>query len=279
VSSPRGSLLSGSTVYLSGPMDFVMSREEERRSGWRSRITLILESWGVRVFDPWFKPAVRNLERDYGLEDETSTQARERWTFNDGARGAQTRGELAAGFWPVMHIDLRMVDLSDFVIATCPTNLYSVGTPHEIVVARQQRKPVLLVSPPVRYERWHELEGRLAADAELTALLEQVKTEVVVRENATGVPSQWYMTLVDSESFFDGFGWSGYTSEFAWAENYLDSREAPPNEPVRPLLPFLDNLGHGDVPLRWDNASGRFVDNDDWLLLGEQAKERAAEER
>lgn len=41
-----------------------------------------------------------------------------------------------------MHIDLRMVDMSDFVIAYCPTNIYSVGTVHEIVVTREQHKPV-----------------------------------------------------------------------------------------------------------------------------------------
>lgn len=145
--APRRSLLRGTTVYLSGPMDFVASRAEERRNGWRTRVRMVLESWGVRVFDPWFKPIVRNLGR-YGIEDETTTQARASWRFDDGLVGATARSALSGSFWPVMHVDLRMVDLSDFIIACCPTNLYSVGTPHEIVVARQQRKPVLLVSPP-----------------------------------------------------------------------------------------------------------------------------------
>jgi hypothetical protein len=31
-------LLSGARVYLSGPMDFVASREEEKKFGWRARI-------------------------------------------------------------------------------------------------------------------------------------------------------------------------------------------------------------------------------------------------
>jgi hypothetical protein len=269
-----GSLLRGSTVYLSGPMDFVMSRPDERNFGWRSRISDVLEAWDVRIFDPWFKPSVRNLERDYGLEDETSAAARAAWDFTPGKKGARIRSQLASGFWPVMHIDLRMVDLSDFVIATCPTNLYSVGTPHEIVLARQQRKPVLLVSPPVRYLRWHELEQRLAGDDDLKALLAEVKTEVVVRENEDGVPSQWYMSLVDSESFFDGFGWASYRSAFGWPENYLDDREADPHVPVRPLLPFLDDLRDGVVPQRWRRDGGDFVTNDDWLLLEARAKER-----
>jgi len=266
------SLLQGSTVYLSGPMDFVMSRADESREGWRSRITDVLEAWGVRVFDPWFKPAVRNLSR-YGIEDETSTEARKRWVFDDTAEGATTRSELASAFWPVMHIDLRMVDLSDFLIACCPTNLYSVGTPHEIVVARQQRKPVLLVSPPVRYPRLRELKRKLGDRPELRELLDTVTQEVVARENRTGVPSQWYMVLVDSDSFFDGFGWAEYKDEFRWADNYLDEREAGRYRPARPLLPYLDALRHGRLPQRWDRDTNEYRDNDDWLLLAKQAEE------
>ncbi len=30
-------------------------------------------------------------------------------------------------FWETLHIDLRMVDTSDFTIAYVPTNIYSVG--------------------------------------------------------------------------------------------------------------------------------------------------------
>jgi len=37
-------------------------------------------------------------------------------------------------------------------VAFVPTNIYSVGTVHEIIVARLQRKAVLLISPPVKYE-------------------------------------------------------------------------------------------------------------------------------
>jgi hypothetical protein len=270
-------MLEGCTTYLSGPMDFLLDRGEEARHGWRARVTDVLESWGVRVFDPWFKPMVRNLER-YGIEDETSVQEREKWSFEDTAAGAAARGEVSRDFWPRMHIDLRMVDLSDFIIAYCPTNLYSVGTPHEIVVARQQRKPVLLVSPPVRYPRFAELRAALAG-GEHASLLDQVAAEVVVKENPTGAPSQWYTALVNSESFFDGFGWAEYHisggGSFNWSHNYLDVREADP-PPARRLLPYLDGLRHGRRPQRWDAATGQYKDNDDWLLLVHQARERGA---
>lgn len=268
-------LLAGSTVYLSGPMDFVASREEESRNGWRSRLTQVLEGFGVRVFDPWHKPLVLSLGR-YGIEDETTPQARASWRFDEGPDGAEARASVAKQFWPVMHIDLRMVDLSDFVIACCPTNLYSVGTPHEIVVARQQRKPVLLVSPPVRYPIWEGLESRYADDPRTTKLLVDVGKEVVIRANATGTPSSWYTSLVDSESFFDGFGWDAVRSRFGWADSYLDEREAPPNPPVRPLIQFLASMQRGARPQRWDRDLKAFVDNDDWLLLERRSGDQAA---
>ena len=62
------SLLQGARVYLSGPMDFVASRADEKRSGWRNRISQFLQQMGVTVFDPWFKPDVRGLH-EYGRED------------------------------------------------------------------------------------------------------------------------------------------------------------------------------------------------------------------
>ena len=249
-----------------------MSREEERRLGWRSRISDVLESWGTEVFDPWFKPLVRNLGR-YGVEDETTTEAREAWVFEDTPEGALARSQLSGAFWPIMHVDLHMVDLSDFLIACCPTNLYSVGTPHEIVVARQQRKPVLVVSPQVRYPHWNELRRRVADDPELSALVGAAAHEGVVRENLAGVPSQWYMTLVGSESFFDGFGWASFRDDFEWPTSYLDEREAAPHEPVRPLLPYLDALRHRRLPQRWDRTANSYRDNDDWLLLERRARE------
>ena len=60
-----------------------------------------------------------------------------------GTRRAAARAEVCGKFWETLHIDLRMVDTSDFTIAYCPTNISSVGTPHEIALCRQQRKPAI----------------------------------------------------------------------------------------------------------------------------------------
>ncbi len=251
-------------------MDFVASRELEKRQGWRTRIKAFLEQRGVTVFDPWEKPRIRGLF-EYGKEDAKSLRERERWTFEPSARGAATRAELAEYFWETLHIDLRMVDISDFLIAYCPTNTYSVGTVHEIVVARSQHKPVLFVSPPIEFAALEALRQLAAGDAGLSSLLDSLEREAPFKKNPDGTPSLWYLPLIGSESFFDGFGFQDprFVEEFPdWQKpSPLDEREfAHPAK--RPLLPFLEELGKGEhVPQRWVHASGQYQDDDDWLLL------------
>lgn len=127
--------LNGARVYLSGPMDFVASRANEAKHGWRTRVGEFLRELGTTVFDPWSKPEVRGLH-DYGREGIDTTVIREQWTFEKGDKGAKTRSSITGRFWETLHIDLRMVDTADFLVAYCPTNIYSVGTPHEIALAR-----------------------------------------------------------------------------------------------------------------------------------------------
>jgi hypothetical protein len=242
--------LHNARVYLSGPMDFVASRAQEMTFGWRNRVGEFLRAYGVTVFDPWNKPAVRGLH-EYGREGAETTHARDQWTFARGASGAATRAGISGKFWETLHIDLRMVDTSDFTIAYCPTNIYSVGTPHEIVVCRQQRKPVLFVSPPVTIPALDQLREHLSADPIGLKLLERLENEVPIKPNPRGVPSLWYMPLVGGEHFFDGFGFHYYREQFQWEES--------------PLLPFLENLNN-ELPRKWDNRRKRFVRNDDWLL-------------
>ena len=274
-SKKRRNFLEGSRVYLAGPMDFVASRESERRYGWRTRIREFLAQLGVTVFDPWDKPDVRGLF-EYGKEDIKTIRRREQWTFEPGTSGSSMRAELAEYFWETMHIDLRMVDISDFVIAYCPTNIYSVGTVHEIVVAREQHKPVLFISPPVEFTALRELERGIAGNAELRTLLDSLAAEIPIKENPAGIPSLWYLPLIGSESFFDGFGFqrAEYLRRFdGWREKSpLDERELM-RPPRRPVLPFLDELGKGaSVPKRWVHATGKYQDDDDWLLLAESLR-------
>jgi len=92
-----------------------------------------------------------------------------------------------------------MVDISDFVIAYCPTNIYSVGTPHEIITARQQHKPVLFVSTPVKFPALDGLRKHLsdAGDKEGQRLLSQLIEQVPIKENPKETPS-----LINVNYFF-----------------------------------------------------------------------------
>lgn len=258
------SLLAGSRAYLSGPMDFVASREEEAKRGWRRRVGDFLRALGVTVFDPWNKPEVRGLH-EYGREGIDTTHQRDRWTFADTDEGAEARARCTGHFWETLHIDLRMVDVSDFVVAYCPTTVYSVGTPHEIILCRQQRKPVLFVSPKVMLPSLAALRGHLASDARGTALLAALEAEVPIKENPRGIPSLWYMPLVGGESFFDGFGFGPYNQAHGWEPGAIDAHEER-HPPERPLLPALERLSR-ELPTRWENRTKRRVRNDDWLLF------------
>lgn len=265
----KGSILSGATVYLSGPMDFVASREEEKKNGWRNRVGLFVRHYGVTVYDPWNKPNVAGMAH-YGKEDEFSTEKRKNWTFAGTPEGDRTRAELCAEFWPTLHIDLRMTDTADFLIAYVPTNIYSVGTVHEIVMARLQHKPVLFVSPPVEFPAHEALCQHLqsAKDEEGQELLKQLETQAPLRPNARGIPSMWYMALVDAHYFFDGFGFAQYRDKFGWEYGELDEREEK-FPPLRPLLPYLETLD-GEVPKRYDLEQNAYVENPEWLIFEDE---------
>ena len=261
----REGLLSGARVYLSGPMDFVASRADEKKNGWRARIGQVLRDFGAIVFDPWNKPEVRGIH-EYGKEGVDTASARASWTFEDSPDGARTRAKLTGHYWETLHIDLRMVDTADFVIAHCPTNIYSVGTVHEIAICRFERKPVLFVSPPVEFPSYEALCRHLSDDRVGMKLLEKLKDELPIKPNERGIPSLWYMPLVGGENFFDGFGFqaSKYQTRHRWGRTPLDDLEHR-RPPVRPLLPFLEQL-NGRLPPKWDNRIKRYVRNDDWLL-------------
>jgi hypothetical protein len=229
--------LRGARVYLSGPMDFVASRADEKKLGWRNRVGDFLRAQGAIVFDPWFKPGVRGMQQ-YGLEDVHSIDVREEWTFEKGQGGDERRARCAAKFWETLHVDLRMVDTSDFTIAYVPTNIYSVGTVHEIVLARLQWKPVLFVSPPVTFPALEELRTHLEArrDTRALQLLDQLATDVPIKPNPAGIPSLWYMPLVGSGNFFDGFGFAEYREKFSWENIPMDEREENSRRRIRSCL-------------------------------------------
>jgi hypothetical protein len=261
----KSNLLRNARVYLSGPMDFVASREVEKKFGWRNRVSEFLQGFGVTVFDPWFKPEIEGV-KEYGREDETTAKVRAQWSFDPSEKGANARANCADHFWPALHMDLRMVDTSDFIVAYVPTNVYSVGTPHEIILCRSERKPVLFVSPPVKFPALTRLQDHLTkkGDSEGSKLLKDLEVQIPIKENPDGSPSLWYMPLIGGEHFFDGFGFAHYRDRFKWQRVEMDDREdAEP--PQKPLLPFLESLNQ-KLPMKWDRHLRKFGPNDDWLL-------------
>src|SRR5262249_34823928 len=176
-----------------------------------------LERMGVTVFDPWEKPEVRGMH-EYGREGEGTTDLRKGWTYERGEAGAKKRAQIAAAVWPALHNDPRLVDTRGFIVCYRPANGSSVGTPHEIILARQQHKPVLFVSPYVEYPALGKLRERLAGDVVALELLEELVRDVPIKENTNGSPSLWYMPLVGGEHFFDGFGFAQHMNEFGWTE-------------------------------------------------------------
>lgn len=267
-----GGILDRARVYLSGPMDFVVSREDEKRFGWRTRLSDFLLAMGTTVFDPWNKPEVSGMAH-YGKEDEFTVKRREHWTYDNDDNGRCMRSRLCDEFWPTLHIDLRMTDLSDFLVAYCPTNIYSVGTVHEIATARQQHKPVLMVTPRIEPSpQVAALREHLERHGDETGieLLTQMQAATSDRTNPTATPSLWYMAMLEHEDyFFDGFGFEQYREEMGW-EWYepLDGREHR-TPPTRPLLPYLRQLNLA-VPRSFDATAGREMENPDWLIFLER---------
>jgi hypothetical protein len=259
-------ILSGVRVYLSGPMDFVGSKEYEKRKGWRSRLSQFLKEFHVTVYDPWNKPEVAGMPH-YGKEDEFSANKRHNWTFEDSPTGDRVRAELCEEFWPTLHIDLRMVNTADFLIACCPSNIYSVGTVHEIVMARLEYKPVLLVSPPVAFPAMEELKEYMQnkEDAVGASVLDKLVKEAPLLPNPKGIPSLWYMALIDGHYFFDGFGFKPYMDKFNWEYGPLDEQEER-FPPKRPLLPYLEKL-NSEIPKRFDLEQNKYVENPEWLIF------------
>ena len=263
------SILKGVRVYLSGPMDFLPAREEDKKLGWRSRIKKFLKQFDCVVYDPWSKPIIVG-QNTYGKDYEYSNKVREQWTFSDDQAGKALRADLCDLFYPTVHINRRMVDICDFIIAYCPTNIYSVGTVNEIVRARSQNKPVLLVSPSVEYPALNQLTEHLKQidDEEGLQLLNQLKKEAFIKANPYGVPSPWYIGILPEDYFFDGFGFALYpelAKENNWTRTYLDEVEEK-RTPLRPLLPYLENLNK-EIPKRYDRVHKDSVENADWMIL------------
>lgn len=120
--------LSGQRCYLAGAMD----RVADRGCGWRDAITPFLEQLGVVVFNPLNKPT------DVGLEDH------ETHAIKTKLKAKGKYDELTSMMKTIRAVDLRLVDISDFLIVNLDLDVHPCGTLEEIFLANRQKKPILI---------------------------------------------------------------------------------------------------------------------------------------
>jgi len=114
-------------TYLIGHMQYSDGR------GWRADITPELAQMGITTFDPYHKPFIDDTD-----EDETARTKLRDWM------SAGKYDEVAARMKLVRNFDLRLVDLSDFLIAHIHPAVASWGSAEEIVTAVRSKKPVFI---------------------------------------------------------------------------------------------------------------------------------------
>jgi nucleoside 2-deoxyribosyltransferase len=120
--------LKNQRVYLAGAMD----RVPDRGVTWRDNITPFLQSLGVVVFNPISKPT------DIGLEDNDTH------TIKTKLKEMKRFDELSSMMKTIRAVDLRLVDMSDFLVVNLDLDTHPCGTLEEIFWANRQKKPIIV---------------------------------------------------------------------------------------------------------------------------------------
>jgi nucleoside 2-deoxyribosyltransferase len=115
-------------VYLAGAMD----RVADRGATWRDNITPFLQDLGVEVFNPINKPS------NIGLEDSDVH------VLKSKLKAKENYDELSSMMKTIRAVDLRLVDISDFIIVNLDINVHPCGTLEEIFWANRQKKPIIV---------------------------------------------------------------------------------------------------------------------------------------
>lgn len=115
-------------VYLAGAID----RVPDRGAGWRADITPFLNRMGVVVFNPLNKPT------EVGAEDE-GTHSLKHILKQEGRYD-----ELSSMMKVIRSTDLRLVDISDFLVVNLDIKTHPCGTLEEIFWANRQKKPIIV---------------------------------------------------------------------------------------------------------------------------------------
>ena len=114
-------------AYLGGAMEFA----EGLGIDWRQKIMSDLAGLGVVWLDPTNKPI------DIGIED-IENHERRKQLKKDGHFD-----QVAKEMRMVRCVDLRMVDISDFLIFNIDVSVHTCGTYEETTTANRQKKPII----------------------------------------------------------------------------------------------------------------------------------------
>ena len=120
--------LQGNRCYLCGPMD----RCADNGETWRQRIKLDLADLGIVWLDPTRKPTHLAIE---------SAESRKRLA---DAKEAGEFDFVCEQMRVIRSVDLRLVDVADFLVVHIDTEIYSFGTIEEIATANKQKKPIIV---------------------------------------------------------------------------------------------------------------------------------------
>ena len=120
--------LKNQRVYLAGAMD----RVADRGTTWRDSITPFLDQLGIVVFNPISKPG------NVGLEDTDVHNVKKK------LKEREDYSELSFVMKSIRGVDLRLVDISDFLIVNLNLDIHPCGTYEEIFWANRQKKPIII---------------------------------------------------------------------------------------------------------------------------------------
>ena len=120
--------LNNQRVYLAGAMD----RVSDRGNGWRDDITPFLQDLGVIIFNPIKKPTIVGKEDWETHKHKIQLKQEENYT------------ELSNLMKTIRSVDLRLVDISDFLIVNLDLDIHPCGTYEEIFWANRQKKPIIV---------------------------------------------------------------------------------------------------------------------------------------
>lgn len=120
--------LKNQRAYLAGPID----RCKDNGKTWRQNLTPFLNSMGVTVLNPMMKPI------NIGRED---TEAR---SYRNKLKSSENYDELSYMMKQIRNVDLRMVDISDFLIVNLDLDIHPCGTLEEIFLANREKKPIII---------------------------------------------------------------------------------------------------------------------------------------